>query len=711
MAVNDQRGARWDHVAVEGCDFSATVTAVDSNAAAINLSAATVTATIYNTAGTAIDQLSAVVSGTGSNIITLSMTDGEIDALVDAKTWSLVITRSGAQRAWFAGSFIVSAADRARSTSGTSVTATVDTNVVATATVSASALASEVSITDTGDYYTGTNVETALQEVGSLKAPKASPALTGTPTAPTAATDTSTTQIATTAYVRANRTAQAAVDAAQYAPIGAPTAAVPLVIPTYDDDPSITHLDVVHIEGGWNGYPYWMAFTPYPDSARENPSIVASRDGVTWVVPDGLTNPIVTRAQSESDYGANAFNADTDLVYDPDTGKLICFYKVQLGGSAIYRIESSDGVTWTNRIEVIDTTLDSILSPAVVIEDDGTWTMWSIDRTVAAPYAMTRRTSADDGITWSSPDACTVTGNVLNKWHVDVVLFGGRYFALLNTTSPSRLTYLTSSDGVTWTGTNDYIVPLVDTVTTGGVDYTDGGHYRSTFLPVPGDPLRWDVWAATRRTAAGEWRAIYYRSINLTAERYVNEFAAAVTVPHANNAWYVTPHASTQSATLGAGNMRTTPIYLPACTIDEIGLEITGAVASSVGRVGIYADNGKGTPGALLATGTVNTASAAAFVFASITALTLDGGLYHLAFHADTASSGIGYRATNAGQPVTFPQPIRPASTAFSGGLSGFIQQSIVAGAMPTTFVSAGRSPATPIMWVHTATNSTSRTG
>ena len=35
-----------------------------------------------------------------------------------------------------------------------------------------------------------------------LKAPLASPALTGTPTAPTAAADTNTTQIATTAYVQ-----------------------------------------------------------------------------------------------------------------------------------------------------------------------------------------------------------------------------------------------------------------------------------------------------------------------------------------------------------------------------------------------------------------------------------------------------------------------------------------------------------------------------
>lgn len=42
-------------------------------------------------------------------------------------------------------------------------------------------------------------------EVDAVKAPLASPALTDTPTAPTAAVGTNTTQIATTAFVLANK--------------------------------------------------------------------------------------------------------------------------------------------------------------------------------------------------------------------------------------------------------------------------------------------------------------------------------------------------------------------------------------------------------------------------------------------------------------------------------------------------------------------------
>lgn len=46
------------------------------------------------------------------------------------------------------------------------------------------------------------NVRSTLATADSLKAPLASPALTGTPTAPTAGSGTSSTQIATTAYVK-----------------------------------------------------------------------------------------------------------------------------------------------------------------------------------------------------------------------------------------------------------------------------------------------------------------------------------------------------------------------------------------------------------------------------------------------------------------------------------------------------------------------------
>ncbi|MHB1414314.1 MAG: hypothetical protein ACYC1C_03610 [Chloroflexota bacterium] len=72
-------------------------------------------------------------------------------------------------------------------------------------------------------------------------------------------------------------------------------------IPTYDGSGECTHPSVVDaaatVGGPWHGYRYWMAFTPYPNNRwrfrLENPSIVASHDGIQWVVPVGVKNPLV----------------------------------------------------------------------------------------------------------------------------------------------------------------------------------------------------------------------------------------------------------------------------------------------------------------------------------------------------------------------------------------------------------------------------------
>ena len=71
-----------------------------------------------------------------------------------------------------------------------------------------------------------------------------------------------------------------------------------LNIPTYDGSGQGVHPDVYYNANGWNGYRYWMAVTPYPggNAAYENPSIVVSNDNVNWIVPPGLSNPIVATA-------------------------------------------------------------------------------------------------------------------------------------------------------------------------------------------------------------------------------------------------------------------------------------------------------------------------------------------------------------------------------------------------------------------------------
>lgn len=80
----------------------------------------------------------------------------------------------------------------------------------------------------TGTLSSQTDLNTAL----GLKAPLASPALTGTPTAPTASTATNTTQVATTAYVKAQA----------YATLASPTLTGTPVAPTATAGTNTTQL-------------------------------------------------------------------------------------------------------------------------------------------------------------------------------------------------------------------------------------------------------------------------------------------------------------------------------------------------------------------------------------------------------------------------------------------------------------------------------------
>lgn len=55
--------------------------------------------------------------------------------------------------------------------------------------------------------------------------------------------------------------------------------------------------------------------------------------------------------------------------------------------------------------------------------------------------------------------------------------------------------------------------------------------------------------------------------------------------------------------TPAVGLMHAQPLVLPSCTLQTLAARVTGAVAGSLIRLGLYADNGNGYPGALLIDG------------------------------------------------------------------------------------------------------------
>src|SRR5699024_11874226 len=91
-----------------------------------------------------------------------------------------------------------------------------------------------------------------------------------------------------------------------------------LYINTYEGYNQVIHPDVIYFPDRWNGYRYWMSYTPYPwtNDFYENPSIAVSDDGVRWETPEGLKNTLDEVTKEEYENGEHL--SDSILVYRKD---------------------------------------------------------------------------------------------------------------------------------------------------------------------------------------------------------------------------------------------------------------------------------------------------------------------------------------------------------------------------------------------------------
>jgi hypothetical protein len=145
------------------------------------------------------------------------------------------------------------------------------------------------------------------------------------------------------------------------------------VTPTYDGTGQAIHPDVIDFKTDWMGYRYWMAMTPFANGNPdvENPSILASCDGVTWVVPDGLANPLVALPV------VGGFYSDPDIFFH--NGILYLLYRwVEDERIDLIVRASADGRNWNTHHTILTTTTHNVSSPAIVW-DGWQYLMYSTD--------------------------------------------------------------------------------------------------------------------------------------------------------------------------------------------------------------------------------------------------------------------------------------------------------------------------------------------
>lgn len=277
-----------------------------------------------------------------------------------------------------------------------------------------------------------------------------------------------------------------------------------------------THPSIVFSADRWNGYHYWMGITPYPGSNddHEDPNLVVSNDGITWVQAPGVTQPL-----DDAD-GTPEYNSDVELAFGPDS-TLYVFWRFYDTGSTgteekIYVRTSQDGVNFTAKQLVWQSnhTVNRYLSPAFIWEDNR-WKMWAVDIVPANHTVIYRQATVGVKVPtisdWSSETVCTLTNQQAGKepWHLSVTKIGSTYLMLLNDTVTGSaqvdndLVLFSSGNGTSWTGAGAPCIPRVQA----------GEHdrlYRATMIPemrngvmglrvwysawIPGSPDVWNIY-------------------------------------------------------------------------------------------------------------------------------------------------------------------------------------------------------------------------
>lgn len=298
---------------------------------------------------------------------------------------------------------------------------------------------------------------------------------------------------------------------------------MPLVTPTYDGSGQGVHPHVLYYPGGRFGHKFWMAFTPYTngDNKTENPSILVSEDGVTWAVPDGLVNPVVAYP------GAGKYNSDPYLV--DDGTKLYLYYRRTTTGvsSTLYRIETTDGITWSGATPL---TLDiasaeAFVSPCIRRVRSNDWRMYLVDKACVWKYTST------DGVTWARQIGVLPRMRV---WHAFVTHDGAGYHmlaALMDESGSSNATQLHYGFGLNEYSIQMDPVPLLYPGQAGA--WTDAQVYNASMVIVDGVP--WLYFSARSGTTwrIGRVRAARGNIADQSGERdYV--FATGSDVPIAS---------------------------------------------------------------------------------------------------------------------------------------------------------------------------------
>lgn len=240
--------------------------------------------------------------------------------------------------------------------------------------------------------------------------------------------------------------------------------------PLYIETPCGTnepyHPSVLYFKDGWNGYKYWMAFTPMPDGTQpkpyvdrwERPCVYASNDGKTFT---DIHNNGFLDELTENEIANKGYFSDCHLVYDDAKDNLVLVYRLTdydyednypREHVHVLSKRTSDGKNWSDREILInlddnDSTGWIVVSPAI-IRDNGLYKIWYVS-SYDSPYCVSFSSSRNLK-DWTKKQDCILSGRKVAPWHIDCIIDAGKYLLLVFDFT-NELTLWESVDGLNFT--------------------------------------------------------------------------------------------------------------------------------------------------------------------------------------------------------------------------------------------------------------------
>lgn len=228
------------------------------------------------------------------------------------------------------------------------------------------------------------------------------------------------------------------------------------------------HPSVLYFKDGWNGYKYWMSYTPMPlnkppyTDRWECPCVVCSNDGKTWNYPnkievlDDLTDEQITNKD---------FFSDPHLTYNSKDNCIYLYYRISEGNKqwkdiSLLLIKSVDGINWSKKekLNYIDENIinNRPISPSFICIDNSSYFMWYVEGG-AKQKRNIYFSNSNNGIDWNNNHTCTLNHDI-NPWHIDVVKIDNTFYLTVYDLS-QKVEIFQSLDGINFTFIKTLLTP------------------------------------------------------------------------------------------------------------------------------------------------------------------------------------------------------------------------------------------------------------